>query len=136
MPRCTHSRYERGSALIEGALSLTVFLMIIFGIMEFGRAVFAYNFVSSAARTASRYAMVRGSSSGHPATTSDISNFVSNQAIGLDRSAVTVTTTWTPDNSPGSTVKVAVKYSFQPIAPFIPTGTWNLQTSSQIIVAQ
>ena len=101
---------ERGSAMVEGALCLKVFLMIIFGILDFGRMVFAYNFVSYSAREAARYAMVRGTT--HPTTAAALLTFVQNEAIGLNSNAITVTPTWTPDHTPGSTVQVQVRFLF------------------------
>ena len=80
-------RGERGSALLEGALCLTVFLMIVFGTIDFGRMVFAYNFVSYAAREATRYAAVHGTA--HAVTNDDITTFVTRQAIALKSSAMT-----------------------------------------------
>jgi Flp pilus assembly protein TadG len=53
---------ERGSALVEFALVLTALFMMVFGIMDFSRAIYAYHFVSGAAREATRFASVRGSS--------------------------------------------------------------------------
>jgi len=125
---------EVGSAIVESALSLTVFLMILFATMDFGRMVFAYNFVSYAAREATRYAVVRGTA--HPVDAPGLTTFVKNEAIGLDRSAITVTPTWTPDHTPGSTVQVTVSYSFQPIAPYMPTGSITMNSTSKMLISQ
>ncbi len=52
---------ERGSALVEMALvSAFVFFPLLFGIIEFSYAMYAYNWVNMAARQATRYAVVRG----------------------------------------------------------------------------
>ena len=53
---------EQGSALLEFALMLTILLTLMFGVMDFSRALYAYHFLSNAAREATRYASVRGSS--------------------------------------------------------------------------
>ena len=56
-----HLTSERGSALaVEFAFMLTVLLTLVFAIMGFSQAVYAYHFVSNAAREATRYASVRG----------------------------------------------------------------------------
>jgi Flp pilus assembly protein TadG len=52
---------ERGGALVEFAVVLTVLFTLIFGIMDFSQAMYAYHFISNAAREATRYASVRGS---------------------------------------------------------------------------
>lgn len=51
---------EQGSALVEYALVVLIFFTMLFGIIDFGRALYAYHFVSNAARTASRWAAVNG----------------------------------------------------------------------------
>src|SRR5690242_12145037 len=103
---------QKGSALMESAFVFTAFMVIIFGIMDWGRIMLANNFVSYAAREGARYAIVHGSSSPHPAAASDVTTVVKNQAVALDPSKITVTTTWSPNNSPGSSATVKVAYSF------------------------
>lgn len=127
---------ERGSVMIETALSLLVFLMILFGIMDYGRALFAYNFVSFAAGQGARYAMVRGSSSSTPATATTVQDYVRNQAVALDKNAITVATTWAPDNKPGSTVQVAVTYSFQPVVPFLPSSAMVFKNTTKMTITR
>lgn len=46
---------QRGVALIEFALTLGVLLTMVFGITEFGRAMFEYDTLAKAARDATRY---------------------------------------------------------------------------------
>jgi Flp pilus assembly protein TadG len=53
----------RGSTVVEFAVVLTVLLTMVFGIIDFGRAVYSYHFVSNAAREATRFASVRGNPS-------------------------------------------------------------------------
>lgn len=49
---------RRGQALVEFALVFPVLFLIILGIVDFGRAVYAYNTVSNAAREAGRSAII------------------------------------------------------------------------------
>ncbi len=51
---------QLGQALVETALALTVFLLLVMGIFDFGRAIFAYNSLSNAAREAARVGAVSG----------------------------------------------------------------------------
>jgi Flp pilus assembly protein TadG len=126
---------ERGSTLVEGALCFTVFLMIIFGTIDFGRMVFAYNFVSYSAREATRYALAHGAK--YPVTADNLTTFVKNEAIGLDPSAITVTPTWSDtSHTPGTSVQVQVQYAFQPIAPYMPTGLLTLSSTSKMLISQ
>ena len=53
---------SRGQGLAEFALVLPVFLAILIGMVDLGRAVWANNSVANAAREAARYAAVHGGS--------------------------------------------------------------------------
>ena len=52
---------ERGSTLVEYAIGATVFIMATFAVLEFGRAVWAHNALSDAARRGARYAVLNQS---------------------------------------------------------------------------
>jgi TadE-like protein len=59
----SHTRSRRGSAgqaLVETALILPLFLTLLLGIVDMGRAVWATTSLASAAREAARYAIVHG----------------------------------------------------------------------------
>lgn len=137
--RC--GRGERGSALIEFSLSMTLLLTMMFGAMDFGRALYTYTEVSEAARQGTRYAIVRGSTctswtTACPASATDVQTYLRDVPQGLHSSSMTVTTTWTPNNNPGSTVNVKVQYSFNFIFPFLPTSTVNMSSTSQMVVSR
>jgi Flp pilus assembly protein TadG len=51
-------RRSRGQSLVEFALALPVVILLFLAIFDFGRAVFAYNTVSNAARDGARVAIV------------------------------------------------------------------------------
>src|ERR1041384_5784654 len=59
--KCTNN--ERGATLVEFAISATVFLTAMFGVLEFGRAVWAHNALTDAARRGARYATLNTSAS-------------------------------------------------------------------------
>jgi Flp pilus assembly protein TadG len=121
---------------VESALVFALFVFIVFGIMDFGRLVFAFNFVAYAAREGTRYASVRGASSGHAAQASDVKTYVAGQAVALDSSKLTVNTTWSPNNQPGSTVKVNVSYTYQPMAGIALPGAVSISSASQTAISQ
>ncbi|TMQ11091.1 MAG: pilus assembly protein [Deltaproteobacteria bacterium] len=61
MPALKRSRNgSRGQALVETALILPVFLALLLGIVDMGRAVWATTSLASAAREAARFAIVHG----------------------------------------------------------------------------
>jgi Flp pilus assembly protein TadG len=91
---------QRSQALIEFALVSPVLLLLLFGIIDIGRAVFYYDTVSHAAREGARVA-VRAS---NPLpTNTDVLNMVTSQIIGAPVSAPCpqgpVTSALPPDNS-------------------------------------
>src|ERR1700751_129670 len=63
--RSVRLKDERGATLVEFAFVLIIFMTILFGIVGFGHALYAYHFVSHPAREAARYAAVRGSTCGN-----------------------------------------------------------------------
>jgi Flp pilus assembly protein TadG len=57
-----HNRFDhkqRGAALVEFAIVATVFLTMIFGVIEFGRYFWTHNALRDAARRGVRYATIR-----------------------------------------------------------------------------
>lgn len=164
MPR--RARYqngEAGSVLVEFALASALFLTMLFGIVELGRCLYAYHWVSSAARLGVRYAMVRGACAlddGMPcpnctgnslpcqANTDNIKNYIQNYANGLDWSQVTVTPTCyvtgsvpsAPPCGASEWIQVEVQYNFSFITPLIsnlvPGGGWTMTGTSERIVVQ
>ena len=146
---------EDGSALLEMALSATIFLSFLFGVIETGYAAYTYHVISEAAREGTRFAIVRGSTcSGFatacPAAPSDITSYVETLGFpGLSLSNITVTPAWSafaagsscpaapsPCNSPGNTVTVTVQYNFPLSVPFIPTKPIAMMSSSAMIISQ
>jgi len=148
---------ERGTTLLESAVMISVLLLMMFGVVGFGTALYTYHFVSNTAREATRWASVRGSScpqnlpalsGGCPAADADVNTYVQNLStgIGLDPTRVTTTTTWvappnnlaacaSQHNSPGCVVKVQVQYSFQFLFPLLPSG-FTMQSTSQMVISQ
>jgi Flp pilus assembly protein TadG len=153
--RLRHAGSERGSAIVEMALSLVVLLSVVFGIMEMSQALYTYHFISEAARDGSRYAIVRGSSCpailpGCPAAGAgvDVQTYLRGQAFpGITPSLLTATTTWpttgtsctpstTPCDNPGNLVNVVVTYPFPLSIPFIPAKTLTMTSTSQMVISQ
>ncbi|HEX8710156.1 MAG TPA: TadE family protein [Pyrinomonadaceae bacterium] len=55
--RRTSAGSERGATLVEFAIGATVFLIAMFAVIEFGRALWTHNALSDAARRGARYAI-------------------------------------------------------------------------------
>ena len=52
---------ERGATLVEFSIAATVFLTAMFGVIEFGRALWVHNALADAARRGARYAVLNTS---------------------------------------------------------------------------
>jgi Flp pilus assembly protein TadG len=145
----------RGSTLTEFAFVLPLLAMMMFGVIDFGRALYTYHFVSNAAREATRWASVRGGQctawpQACPAIQADVQNYVAGIAPpGIDPSPQTlaVTAAWMPPpenpascigaaNNPGCAVQVQVTYNFKFLLPFLPTSTYAMQSTSEMIISQ
>ncbi len=126
----------QGQSTIEFAFTLPLLLLVTIGIFWSSQLLEAYDFVSYAAQAAARYAIVRGATSAQPATADDISGMVASMAAGLNPKQLTVTTTWIPNNQPGSTVEVQVQYAFQLGMPFMPSATIPLSATSEMVIFQ
>jgi len=142
------SRGQRGTSLAEFAVCFTASMLLIMGIVDFGRAMYAYHLISDVARMGTRYAIVRGSSctaSDCPATTTSVQTYVRGLAPELASSSMTVTTTWattsscnaSPATSAGCMVTVAVSYPFKFAAlPLLPNLTMPINSTSKMIISQ
>lgn len=122
--------------MVELSLCFLLVFSLIYALMEFSRVVYCYNILAGATREASRYAIVHGSKSGSVATASDIQAQVARWAIGLDTSALTVNTTWTPGNTPGSSVRVESSYTVTPFTSLIIPASLTIGSRSEMVISQ
>lgn len=58
MAKNRHSENEKGQSLVEMALVCLIFFFLLFGIVEFGRALWTYNTIVQSTREAARWAVV------------------------------------------------------------------------------
>jgi Flp pilus assembly protein TadG len=126
---------ERGTTTVEFAIATTVFFLLVFGGIQFSRAVWQYNVVANASKAAARWAAVRGSSNGQTAATSDqVHDYILTQMYGY---AELDTVTWNPTTkAQGSVINVMVRSSFTPSIPLFSNYTLTLRSVSQNIVVR
>jgi Flp pilus assembly protein TadG len=106
-------RSERGQSLVETAFVLPVLLLLLFGIFDFGRAVYAYNILANSAREATRLAIVDQNLSSITAEAHETS-------IGLDPASVNVTFATCPAPVKiGCPATVTLEYQWTAITPII-----------------
>lgn len=131
-------RRDRGQTLVEFALIIPLFLLVVLGLFDMGRAVFYYSTISNASReavrlgivdqnqTKIRQAAVDGASSVMPITIADVT--VQHVDPTLNSTA--------PCNAPpyeiGCVVRVEVRHAFQPATPFVPTLSFKAETHQPI----
>jgi Flp pilus assembly protein TadG len=98
---------DRGAAAVEFALLLPLLMLLVFGIVDFGRALNAQITLSQAAREGARMAAL-----GEPNVVS------STQAAATGLNPVSVTVTSCPTGAPaGTNAVVQVSYSFSFVTP-------------------
>lgn len=117
----------RGQGLVEFALVLPVFLLLLIGMAEFGRAWMTRNILTGASREAVRIAAVKGDSG---TALSRANNILS--SAGISGASVNII----DDGAPYGTCIVTVSYAFPvTIAGFLPglSGTnFPLSTSTSM----
>jgi Flp pilus assembly protein TadG len=122
---------------LESALVYLGFMFLILGIEEFGRMVFAFNFVAQAATEGARWASVRGSTTcpaSNPGTNAALTTYVDQWASGLSTASVAVAVSCSPSSSPGSTVTVNVTYTWTAVVGKIVPSSINFTDSSTMLI--
>jgi Flp pilus assembly protein TadG len=157
---------DEGGSLVEMALSCLILIPVLFGIVQLSIGLYCFHFAADAAREATRWAIVRGSTcntifgtaycsptdtDGSGATGNDIAQYV--KGLGYPYSgAVTVTTKWcvasagsskswsscslSRNNDPGNQVQVTVSYAYPLVIPFVPKNTLNVSSVSSMTIVQ
>jgi Flp pilus assembly protein TadG len=134
--RCIIRSSDTGQAMLEFAMTSVVFFLLVFGITNFSMAVYTFNQVSYAAREGTRYASVRGATAPSPVGADDVATFVKSEWAGENPDNLTVSTTWNPNNNPGSFVIVEVQYTFNFVMPFMNLPQLSMESTSQLAITQ
>jgi Flp pilus assembly protein TadG len=100
---------QQGQSALEFALILLVLLVLTFGLIDLGRAVFTAGVVRAAAQEGARAGIVVG------ATSAQIEQAVRRRMVGINPAPAVITVTRPrPD-----TVEVTVRYPFRFVTPLI-----------------
>ncbi|MFO7741314.1 MAG: pilus assembly protein [Anaerolineae bacterium] len=103
-------RDNRGQELVEYALTLPIFLLLVIGIMEFGVTVFVYNTMANAAREGARVGAVMDGTLDE--IRQPVKQAVVDRTGGLSLSPDdNITVVLTATESPTETVQVTVYYT-------------------------
>lgn len=98
-----------GQATVEFALCAIVFFMIVFGTVDFGRAIFLKSELDNAVREGARYGKL------HPTDSSGIKSAVVSKASGTGLTAGGVTVSCAGGCATGGTVTVSASVTFTAI---------------------
>jgi len=125
--------HARGQTLVEFALIVPLFILMMMGIFDVGRAIYVYSTINNAAHEAVRLAIV-------DQDTADVRAKAATHAVGVGVASGDVTVRWlssdytdvAPCNATpryGCAVEVAVAYDFNAATPLISNllGTLSLE---------
>jgi Flp pilus assembly protein TadG len=133
---------QRGSGLPEMAIVATVLLALMFGIIDFGRAMYTYSFVAQLARSGARWAIVRGTGCtvlDHcSATSANVQAYVQSLSLGMTNASQIKATLGLPSScqSAGCPVLVTVTYPFAFMTGILPSAAFNMSSTSQMVISQ
>jgi Flp pilus assembly protein TadG len=128
---------RRGVAAVEGAIILSVFLLILFAMLDLGLLVLNYNTLCEAARRLARQAIVHGQMAapvqtvwgpdqvtGTGSDRTDYAAALSPELVTFELGNVNYSIEWPAGtNRPDDPVQVTVTYAYQPIIPFVLGGS-------------
>lgn len=135
---------ERGSTLIEMAVTLPVLFTLLFCFMAMCLAFYSRDMISEAARDGTRYAMLHGASCPNSttptceATATQVNSYVTGLGWpNLGGGTMTVATTYPSGNEAvGSLVQVKVTYVFAIKMAFVPANSLTMTSTSEAYIVQ
>jgi Flp pilus assembly protein TadG len=128
--------------MVEMALVCSVFFLLLMGMVEMARVMWAREVITAAAREGARYAVVHGAGSSNPSGPGQndpaVEARVRQHCYGLDRDRIVVTSSWPlgrNDNS--STVNIEVRYVFTSAAgALIGRRSIELNAKSEMLISR
>jgi len=127
--------------MVEFAMAATVFLLLMFAIIELAMVVYSYNTISHAARECVRYAIVHSPTGPDPSSTSQIQKVTvlyadlpaPNQLLPGD---VSVTFPADPNLPSEQDAQCTVSLNYSLRIPFLPSKTLPLTATARMLVSQ
>lgn len=141
-------RRTRGQSLVEFAVVLPIFLLILCGIFDFGFALYSRMSVINAAREGARAASVAPDHTTIASTaTSRAVAAAASSGLTIKNSDVSVSCVATASPSScnfgtqagaiaGDSLKVTINYSYKSFFPFLFGASFNLTSSVQMVIEQ
>ena len=123
-------RDERGAGLVEFAFVLPLFVLFVFGIVEFGRAYNAKVTLTAAVREGARTAAIAKTACADPTKPAEcVEKSVQDAASGLDADAVNAVLETSCNVTAPTNAKVNATYPFSYTIPLFGEGTWTLHAT-------
>jgi Flp pilus assembly protein TadG len=116
---------QRGQSLVEFALIAPLFLLLVFGIVDFGIAFYSWITITNAAREGARLGAVQG-------TEAEITSRVNAATDHLDPDDLDIVVT-NAEGPPGEAVSVEIDYDYNlvtPLAGILGLSTVNISSTS------
>jgi Flp pilus assembly protein TadG len=138
---------RKGGTVAEAAIVITLFLVLVMGVIDMGLAIFQRQVLSEAARQGARQAIVHGSkgttswgaSQYGPAsadTDAAIPNAIRPYLVGIDPASVNITVQWLDSsNDDKNRVRVTLEYTYHPMTTLVVQSTIPLSASSTMLIA-
>jgi hypothetical protein len=109
---------EKGQSLTEFAISMTIFIILVAGIVDFGRAFFTYMAIRDAAQEGAAYGSVNPS---HRDGIVDRVLKVSSNPLNLDDLTIEPVINFGGAPCSGNEITVTITYNYRIIMPFLGT---------------
>ncbi|MBC7233029.1 MAG: pilus assembly protein [Chloroflexi bacterium] len=122
-------RYIRGQSLVEFALTLSLLMLIFFGVFDLGRVFHAYIVITNAAREGAYYGSM------HPSDNSGIVARVIGEAQGSGIALSDANVSVSSSGISGTPICVTVSYDFTLLSSFLLGGrTIRLQSCAEMVI--
>ena len=128
---------QTGQGLIELALVLPVFLLLIFGFISFAMVMYGISNATFATRLLIRYACVHSSTSYKPISTTDATTVVAPYMNNFPSNTYSITPSWgTGGPTVGSKATVTIAITYNISLPGLTLSPLTVHTSASGIVVQ
>jgi Flp pilus assembly protein TadG len=129
-----------GQAAAEFGIAATVLLLLIFGVMNLGSAVYDYNTIANAGREAVRYAAIHSPTSASPSKSpyTDVKQVVVDYAPGLNLTTSQVDVSFQKDTRMTTRYDaiVTVTYAYTLNMPFMNSTNLTFTSTAQMLASQ
>jgi len=120
--------------MVEFALSFVLFILLVFAVMEGGKAIWTWTTLQHGVREGARLAIMQADNA---SADTNIANIIKARTIGIPANDITVTTTWT-GTAGGDVVSITAAYRMPVMFGGLVFGSSgvNLQARSSAVIVE